>query len=116
MKQVSWEFAFRKLKEWKGKECVIGSVVPMESQGETISMFRSTGWPPIVSADSASGTVTLADGRTISLIGAAFRFSTYEDSPFGASGIGSADDFQEQLESTFPDGRILVFVLEDEYK
>lgn len=116
MKQVSWEFAFRRLKAWEKLDSVIvGEVLTWESQGETISMFRSKDWPAISLADQGSGKVTFTDGRIIDLMGATLRFSTYEDSPFGEAGIGSMEDAEEQLEATFPDGSIFVFVLEDRF-
>jgi hypothetical protein len=47
----------------------------------------------------------------LSLVGASFRFSTFEDSPFAEADLRHWQ-FESQLEATFPDGRALVFARE----
>jgi hypothetical protein len=76
-------------------------------QGETTTIF-SGGTSLIDKAEVSLGIVVLEDGRPIELIGAAFKLSGFEDSPFNEADLTS-DEFEEQLEAEFPDGRLLVF-------
>ena len=113
MRSVSWPFAFRKLNEWRDgqRPITFGPVIDIESQGETISMFSGSSGTRILSADQQSGVVTLFGEGEINLLGASFRFSGFEDSPFNEADLGP-EEFESQLEATLADRRILVFARE----
>jgi hypothetical protein len=53
------------------------------------------------------GVLTLFGEGKVDLLGASFKFSDFEDSPF--VGRGSMDNAVERIEAEFPDGRMLVF-------
>jgi hypothetical protein len=108
------DVAFRKLNEWRERESVItfGPVQELiDEQGETTQIHAGSSGTRILSADAASGTVSLLGEGDISLVGASFRFSDWEDSPFNEADLGP-EEFESTLEATFPDGRIVVFAQE----
>ena len=112
MKTVSWAVAFRNLNEWRERGCTVafGEVGVVDEQGETTTiLFGET--TEVIEADELSGVVTLLGREPISLVGAAFRFSTFEDSPFVEADL-KPWEYESQLEATFPDGRVLVFARE----
>jgi hypothetical protein len=109
MKQVSWDEAFLILKKWQSRESwvVAGEVERWTTQGETTSIFR--GIPArIFDADPSMGYVKLGDEREFALVGASFKFSDFENTPFAAGNLGP-DKFESQLEAVFPDSHLLVF-------
>jgi hypothetical protein len=112
MKSVSWEVAFRKLNEWRerGSTIAFGEVRSVELQGEPTQVF-SGDTTQVLAADETSGAVTLVGEDSVSLVGASFKFSDFEDSPFAEADLKSWE-FESQLEATFPDGRIFVFARE----
>lgn len=108
MKSVSWEVAFRKLNEWQVKRSLVavGEVGSLEIQGEATPIFKGeSGY--LSKADATTGDVSV-DGHSVNLMGATFKFSDFEDSPFNEADLGP-DEFESQLEATFPDGRVVVF-------
>ena len=115
MKDVSWEVAFRKLNEWRkrGSMVTFGPVGECwDEHGKVISIHLGASGGFVLSADAAMGTASLFKGKEISLVGASFRFSEWEDSPFNEADLGP-EEFRSSLEATFPDGR--VFVLAEEW-
>jgi len=112
MKDVSWEVAFRKLKQWRDVKATVsfGVVKSIESQGETTEIFSGdTGW--ILDVDEKAGIVKLPGVGELDLVGASFRFSDFSDSPFVEADL-LPWQFEEQLEATFPDGTVWVFAKE----
>jgi hypothetical protein len=117
MNSVSPRFAFRKLNEWREKHSPItlGSVGDVDVQGDTIKMFSGSSGTHVLTVDEHSGIVTLFGEGEINLLGASFRFSGFEDSPFNEADLGP-EEFESQLEATLPDGRILVLAREWDVK
>ena len=117
MKSVSWRFAFLKLNEWREHERPItfGPAGDVESQDETITMFSGCSGTRVLSADETTGVVTLFGEGDINLLGASFRFSDFENSPFNEADLGP-EEFESQLEARLPDGRIFVFARDWELK
>jgi hypothetical protein len=112
MKAVPWAVAFRNLNEWRerGSTVAFGRAGEVEEHGETTSIFIGE-TTSVIEADESSGVVTLLGMEPLSLVGASFRFSTFEDSPFAEADLRHWQ-FESQLEATFPDGRALVFARE----
>lgn len=114
MESVSWDGAFRKLNEWRERESMItfGPVREVvDEQGEATQIHWGSSGTRILSADAATGAVSLLGEGDIDLVGATFRFAGWEDSPFDEREL-SPEEFESSLEATFPDGRIVVFAQE----
>jgi hypothetical protein len=107
MKQVSWNFAFRKLNEWREQRAsvVFGVVEGFELEGNTTPVFAAE-TTRITDADPLTGTVTLERWNPFSLRGASFNYSDFEDTTISDL---KPWPFESQLEAMFPDQDVLVF-------
>ena len=117
MKAVSWEFALRKLNEWRVKELFVafGQVdeVELKPQGATTTIFSGE-TTRILSADSATGNVSLLGSGDVDLFGASFAFwDSYSGAkpPFNESDL-HIWEYAEVLEATLLDESILIFACE----
>ena len=113
MKAVSWEFAFRKLKQWRDRKCLVtvGNVGLIEPHDETSTMFLGSSGSRVEDVDESSGTVTLLGEGVKSLLGGTFRWADFDDLPFNEAELDPSQ-YAEVLEATFPDGEVLLFARE----
>ena len=113
MKNVSPKFAFRKLNEWRvqHRPLTFGPVGTFDEQGDTTTMFSGSSGTYVVTADEATGIVTLFGEGAIDLLGATFLFSDFTDSPFPENELGP-EELESHIEATLPDGRVFLFAAE----
>jgi len=112
VKTVSRTFAFRKLNQWRlgNWPITFGTIKDVDIRGRVRKIFSGDS-TQVVSADKGTGDVTLLGEAVITLAGASFRFSDFEDSPLNQAELGP-EEFESYLEATLPDGRVVLFARE----